>query len=62
MVNRVFEPDKLQKNFPFYLEWLSNEKFHYLQRFDFIYFKRWVLDCKDEALKENIKLLRKNYF
>ena len=50
MVNRIFERGDIAKNFPYFVDWLKRKKIKYPHAFDFVYFKRWILEEDQEKL------------
>lgn len=44
MINRVFMRQNIERNFPFFVQWLKVNKIKYKHSFDFTYFKRWILE------------------
>lgn len=62
MINRIFIRGEIENNFPYFNEWLQKKNITYQHTFDFVYFKKWILEEKQEILENNIGLLHKNYF
>ena len=62
MINRIFERADLGKSFPYFFEWLKLKKISYPHSFDFVYFKRWILEEEQQRLGENIQHLHKIFF
>lgn len=62
MINRIFERKDLPKSFPYYFDWLKSEKISYPHSFDFVYFKRWILEERQQNLSDNIQHLHKMFF
>ena len=62
MINRIFIRKEIPNNFPHFINWLQNKGIKYQHTFDFIYFKKWILEETQENLEKNISLLHKKFF
>lgn len=62
MVNRIFNRKEIADHFPFFIKWLKAKKIEYPHTFDFIYFKKWILEESQQNLERNIALLHKTFF
>lgn len=62
MINRIFNRKEIPDHFPFYVKWLKTRKIDYPHTFDFIYFKKWILEETQQNLERNIALLHKTFF
>lgn len=50
MINRIFIRNEIPKNFPYFMDWLKRKSINYPHTFDFLYFKKWILEEKQENL------------
>jgi hypothetical protein len=62
MINRIFNRKEISDHFPFFIKWLKTKKIEYPHTFDFIYFKKWILEETQQNLERNIALLHKTFF
>lgn len=62
MINRIFIRKEIPNNFPHFINWLRTKGIKYPHTFDFIYFKKWILEETQENLERNISLLHKKFF
>ena len=62
MINRIFNRKEIPDHFPFFIKWLKTKKYEYPHTFDFIYFKKWILEETQQNLERNIALLHKTFF
>ena len=58
----VFNRKEIPDHFPFFIKWLKTKKIEYPHTFDFIYFKKWILEETQQNLERNIALLHKTFF
>ena len=62
MINRIFNRKEIGEHFPYFNQWLKRKGISYPHTFDFLYFKRWILEENQENLEKNISLLHKTFF
>jgi hypothetical protein len=62
MINRIFNRKEIANNFPHFIAWLKSKGIHYSHTFDFVYFKKWILEESQDNLEKNISLLHRKFF
>lgn len=56
-INRIFVRKEIPKNFPYFIQWLKINNIKYKHTFDFVFFKKWILEEKQDNLHQNISLV-----